>query len=91
MSPKLGDRINDLETKLKQLKAKQQRIDAQARALAARRTREQETRRKLLVGATVLARVDRDEIDHADLQAWLDAELTREDDRALFELPPKSG
>ena len=91
MSPKLGDRINDLETKLKQLKAKQQRIDAQARALAARRTREQETRRKLLVGATVLARVDRDEIDHADLQAWLDAELTREEDRALFELPPKSG
>jgi hypothetical protein len=42
-----------------------------------------------LVGATVLARVDRDELDHADLQAWLDAELTRDDDRALFDLPPK--
>jgi molecular chaperone GrpE (heat shock protein) len=90
MPPKLGDRINDLQTKLQQLKAQQQRIDAKARALASRRTREQDTRRKLLVGATVLALVERDVIDHDDLQAWLDAELTREDDRALFDLPPKA-
>lgn len=90
MSPKLDQRISDLETKLKQLKAKQQRLDARARALASRRTRQDDTRRKILIGATVLARVDRDELDHADLQAWLDAELTRDDDRALFGLPPKS-
>jgi molecular chaperone GrpE (heat shock protein) len=90
MPAKLGDRINHLETKLQQLKAQQQRVAAQARALASRRTRQQETRRKLLVGATVLALVDRNVIDHDDVQAWLDAELTREDDRALFDLPPRA-
>ena len=88
--PKLTDRISDLETKLKQLKVRQQRIAARARALASRRARKDDTRRKILIGATVLARVDRDELDHADLQAWLDSHLTRDDDRALFDLPPKS-
>jgi molecular chaperone GrpE (heat shock protein) len=88
--PKLDERISGLESKLKQLKARQQRIDARARALEKRRERKDDTRRKILVGATVLARVDRDELDHADLTAWLDAHLTRDDDRALFDLPPKS-
>jgi hypothetical protein len=87
--PKLTDRISELETKLKQLKVRQQRIDARARALVSRRARKDDTRRKILIGATILARVDRDELDHADLQAWLDAHLTRDDDRALFDLAPK--
>ena len=88
--PKLNERISDLEAKLKALKVRQQRIDARARALASSRARKDDTRRKILIGATVLARVDRHELDHADLQAWLDAHLTRDDDRALFELSPKS-
>lgn len=56
--------------------------------MASRRARQDDTRRKILIGATVLARVDRDELDHDTLQAWLDAHLTRDDDRALFDLPP---
>ncbi len=87
--PRLTERISELETKLKQLKTRQQRIEARARATASRRARKEDTRRKILIGATVLARVDRDELDHADLLAWLDAHLTRDDDRELFELPPK--
>jgi len=87
--PKLDQRISELETKLKQLKTRQQRIEARARALASRRERKADTRRKILIGATVLARIDRHELDHADLEAWLDAHLTREDDRALFNLPPR--
>jgi large subunit ribosomal protein L7/L12 len=87
--PKLDERISGLEAKLKQLKAQQQRIDARARALAARRSRKDDTRRKILIGATVLARIDAHQLDHADLQAWLDAHLTRDDDRALFQLPPR--
>ena len=87
--PKLDERISALELKLKQLKVRQQRIDARARALTNRRERKDETRRKILIGATVQARVERDELDHAELEAWLDAHLTREDDRALFGLPPK--
>ena len=87
--PKLDQRISELELKLKQLKSKQQRIDARARALANRRARQDDTRRKILIGATVLARIDAHQMDHAELEAWLDAHLTREDDRALFDLPPR--
>jgi hypothetical protein len=87
--PKLDERISSLETKLKQLKVRQQRIDSRARSLASRRARKEDTRRKILIGATVLARIDRHELDHADLHAWLDAHLTRDDDRAIFDLPPK--
>jgi septal ring factor EnvC (AmiA/AmiB activator) len=87
MAPKLDERITTLETKLKQLKARQARIEARKKALLSRRARKADTRRKILIGATILARVDRHELDHADLEAWLDAHLTRAEDRALFELP----
>jgi hypothetical protein len=89
--PKLNDRISELEAKLKALKVRQQRIDARARALVTSRARKDDTRRKILIGATVLARIDAHQLDHTELHAWLDAHLTREDDRALFELPPKIG
>ena len=89
--PKLGERIESLETKLKQLKVRQQRLDARERALVNRRARKDDTRRKILIGATVQARVDTQQLDHAELERWLDAHLTRSDDRALFELPPKAG
>ncbi|MDE3131455.1 MAG: mobilization protein [Acidobacteriota bacterium] len=90
MSPKIDERIASLEEKLKQLKTRQARLEARKRALASRRARKDDTRRKILIGATVLARIDRHELDHADLEAWLDAHLTRAEDRALFELPPRS-
>lgn len=86
----LDQRIDSLETKLKQLKVRQQRLDARARALANRRGRKDDTRRKILIGATVLARIDALKLDHAELHAWLNAHLTRDDDRALFDLPPKA-
>ena len=85
--PKLGERIESLEAKLKTLKVRQQRIDARARALASRRARQEDTRRKILIGAMILARVDIQKLDHAELEAWLDTYLTRPDDRALFDLP----
>ena len=66
--PKLTDRISDLEAKLKALKVRQQRIDARARALASSRARKDDTRRKILIGATIQALVDTDQIDHADLR-----------------------
>lgn len=87
--PKLDDRISSLETKLKQLKIRQQRIEARARTLTNRRARKDDARRKILIGATILSRIDRHELDHDELQAWLDAHLTRDDDRALFGLDPR--
>ena len=86
---KLDERISGLEEKLKQLKTRQARLDARKRALASRQERKNDTRRKILLGATVLARVDRHELDQAEVNRWLDVALTRVDDRALFELPPR--
>jgi len=85
---RLADRIATLEAKLKEAKAKQQQIEARQRAADAKRTRQQDTRRKVLVGALILSRVERGEWPREKLLAMLDAALTRADDRALFELPP---
>jgi hypothetical protein len=47
-----------------------------------------ETRRSILVGALVRAKVEGGEMDADLLRRWLDAALTRPGDRALFDLPP---
>jgi hypothetical protein len=82
----ITERIETLEGRLRQLKAKQQRIEARQRSLASRRTRRDDTRRKILVGAIVLAKVDQDVLSESTLRGWLDKALTRSDDRALFGL-----
>ena len=87
MTTKLDDRIQGLEDKLSQLKVRQARAEARQRTLAARRARKDDTRRKILVGAIVLDRAAAGSLDLTTLRAWLDAALTRPDDRALFELP----
>ena len=84
---KLDERISSLETRLKQLKTRQARLDARKRALASRRARKDDTRRKILVGAIVLTRVEHGQLPESELRTWLDAALTRPDDRALFDLP----
>jgi hypothetical protein len=79
-------RIAELELKLRQLKERQQAVEARRRTLESRRGRKADTRRKILVGAIVLAKVERGEMDRALLERWLEQSLTREDDRALFAL-----
>ena len=86
---KLDDQISTLQSKLAQLKVRQQRIDARTRALASRRARKDDTRRKILVGAIVMTKVEQGEMDQTQLQRWLDRALVRPDDRALFELLPQ--
>lgn len=85
--PNLDERISALEERLKQLKAKQQRVEARRRTLESRRARKEGTRRKVLVGAIVLARVEHGRLPEAELRAWLDEALESADDRALFDLP----
>jgi hypothetical protein len=87
VAAKLDERITGLEEKLKQLRTRQQRIEARKRALLSRRERAADTRRKILVGAIVLAKVEQGELDAGLLRGWLDAALTRKDDRELFGLP----
>jgi large subunit ribosomal protein L7/L12 len=86
--PKLDDQISTLQEKLQQLKLRQQRLDARKRASEALRERKAATRRKILVGGVVLAKVQRGEIEQEQFLSWLDQALTRADDRDLFDLPP---
>jgi phage shock protein A len=86
----IEERIAALETKLKQEKAKKQQIEARKRAAESKVKRSIDTRRKILVGAAILAKVERGEWPQDKLLAMLDAALTRPDDRALFELPTNS-
>lgn len=79
--------IATLEAKLKQAKAKKQQIEARKRALETKEERAKDTRRKILVGALVLSRVERGEWSEEKLLAMLDTSLKRNDDRALFDLP----
>ena len=79
-------KISELEGKLRQLKERQQAVEARRRTLESRRERKADTRRKILVGAIVLARVERGELPDSELRRWLEGALVREDDRALFGL-----
>ena len=83
---KLEQRIETLQTRLNQLKVRQARAEARKRALLSRRARKDDTRRKILAGAIVLAKVEAGELDPKRFRQWLDQALTRADDRALFEL-----
>jgi hypothetical protein len=87
---KTDERIEAIETKLKQLKVLQQRKEARARSVATRRSRHEELRRKILVGAVVLAKVEAGKFEEATLKAWMSVALTRAEDRALFGLGEKS-
>ena len=86
MSPKLEERIETLQERLNQLKTRQARIEARQRALAARRSRKDDTRRKILAGAILLAKVESGDFELRTFKRWLDKALTRKDDRELFGL-----
>jgi len=76
----------------RELKQRKERILRQKRQQQARLTnekRKRDTRRKVLVGAAVLSAVEREEWPENRLTALLDAFLDRQDDRELFDLPPR--
>jgi hypothetical protein len=52
------------------------------------RMRKDDTRRKILAGAILLAKVESGDFDARTFRRWLDKALTRKDDRELFRLPP---
>jgi len=86
VASKIAGQIQSLEQRLKQLKVKQQRTESRRRTVATRRARRDDLRRKVLVGAIVLARVDQGLLEESVLQGWLEGALERADDRALFGL-----
>ena len=86
----IDDRIATLETRLKQLRAQQHRAATRQKAAESKRNRQADTRRKILVGAIVFARIEQGRLPETELRAWLDEALTRSDDRALFGLSERS-
>ena len=87
-SDKVRVRLEQLDERLARLRAARERLAAQA----SRTERKRDTRRKIVVGGTVLAAVEHEGVPalrtRADLQRWLDAQLSRPQDRRVFELTP---
>jgi hypothetical protein len=81
---KLDERIAAAEEKLKALKARQARAETRQRARDTKQKRQEEVRRKFLVGAVVLELVERGEIEKSCLVKWMDSALTRDEDKRLF-------
>lgn len=80
-------KLQTLDDRLARLRAERGRVVARASHAA----RTLDTRRKILVGAAVLAALDLgNEVpafsSPADLTRWLDGRLTRPHDRAVFDL-----
>lgn len=82
----IDERIAALEAKLKQEKAKKQKLEARKKAAESKAKRAADTRRKILIGSVVLARVESGRWPEQKLLAMLNEHLTREDDRKLFQL-----
>lgn len=79
------------QEKLERLLKQQEQLKARIALLQAREKQEErkkDTRRKILLGGIILAKVKRGEWPQAKLVELLDRELKEERDRALFDLPP---
>jgi hypothetical protein len=86
MASGIEDRIKAAEERLKKLKLKNARAKARARTAQSRTARREDTRRKFLVGAVVLARVERGLLEESVLREWMGENLERAEDRELFQL-----
>ena len=82
----IESRIEAAKLKLKQLNAQKQQLEARKRTENSKRKRTDDTRRKILVGAAILAKVERGEWPQARLLEMMSNNLTRPDDLALFGL-----
>lgn len=85
---KLAEQIAAVEQRLSELKTRQQRQARRERTVQSQRERREDTRRKILVGACLLTRLQRGDLTREALLSMLDPFLTRSDDRTLFGLPP---
>jgi hypothetical protein len=87
----MGNKLHDTRAKILAQRAAQderlRRIDAKIRM----QQRNADTRRKILAGAAMLDRAERDATFKAELHSLLAAFLVRDHDRALFDLAPLPG
>ena len=86
MNQKRKQRIQALSDRLKQLQAQQSKADARLRTAEARKARKEDTRKKVLAGSLALTCLEDGRLSKDDFYAWLDRDLHRPEDRALFGL-----
>jgi hypothetical protein len=88
---KSHQRIQAIDERLARLRAERIRLAARV----SRAERKRDTRRKILIGAAVLAAIDHEGVpvlrSQSDLLRWLDTRLTRPHDRAVFDLVRRVG
>lgn len=85
--PTIDDKIAELKKKLKQATAQKQQVEARKKATEIKQKRSDDTRRKILVGAAVLSKVENGVWKESQLHELLNGYLNRADDKALFGLP----
>ena len=85
MAKSADERIAELEQQKQQIANRIARL----RTIESTKERKRDTRRKILAGACVLDRADKDTASARHLKEILDAFLTKPQDRALFDLAPK--
>ncbi len=83
---------SELEARLAALKKRKQQLENQLMLLQNRDAvarRKQETRRRILIGAERLAKLQKGELTEEELRAEMDAYLVRPSDRTVFGLDAK--
>lgn len=74
--------------KVEQLKAQKEMAEARQLTLMIKGERASETRRKILIGAMILTSMEKDDGVKKSMLQRLDTYLSKDKDRALFDLPP---
>ena len=86
---KVRAHLQTLDERLARLRAERERLAARASQAERRR----DTRRKIVIGGTVLAAVEHEGVpalqSRAELVRWLNGLLTRPHDRVVFDLDPR--
>ena len=82
--------IERANAKLAQLRKRKEAVEQRKLHRLIKGKRAEENRQKILLGAMVLGTMRRDPAAHAEWVQRLDGYLTRDDERALFGLPPRS-
>jgi ribosomal protein S25 len=81
----LNEKIAKQQEKLNQLKAQKQAIEAREKKKAIEQQRKDDTRRKILLGSYLLKKME-NEANKEKIVTELNAYLTAERDRKLFDL-----
>lgn len=78
--------IADLEEKKRKVAKKLAELKLEQRSAVSKSKRTKDNRRKILIGAMILARVRNGQLPEAEVRAWLTAFLQKPEEQDLF--PP---